>query len=92
MDINYREAIQRRKVAIELFKETIDAVKKNEHNELTLLDMRFNRGYPTVENLEEAIEVCEEEIKGYTEMIYEEQFHSLIDKRINKNWLKGLSN
>lgn len=80
--MNHREAIQRKKIAIELFEETIEIVKKNGYNELTLLDMRYNRGYPTVESLEEAIKVCEEEIKEYTEIIYEEQFQSLIDERI----------
>lgn len=86
----FTEAIQRRKVAIELFKETIEIVKKNEYNELTLLDMRYSRGYPTVENLEEAIKNCNEEIKEYTEIIYEEQFQSLIDERIIRNRLESL--
>ena len=82
MKMNYREAIQRRRVAIELFKETIEVVEKGEHNELTRLDMIYNRGYPTKENLQDAINNCENEILEYTENIYEDQFNHIIDERI----------
>ena len=80
--MNYREAIQRRKVAIELFKETIEVVEKGEHNELTRLDMMYDRGYPSIDNLQDAINNCENEILIYREKVYEEQFQSIIDERI----------
>ncbi len=80
--MNYREAIERRKVAIELFRETIEVVKTNSHNELTRLDMRYDRGYPSIDNLQDAINNCENEILIYTDKVYEEQFQSIIDERI----------
>lgn len=80
--MNYREAIERRKVAIELFRETIEVVKTNSHNELTRLDMMYDRGYPSIDNLQDAINKCENEILIYTENIYEEQFNHIIDERI----------
>lgn len=80
--MNYREAIERRKVAIELFRETIEVVKTNSHNELTRLDMRYDRGYPSIDNLQDAINNCENEILIYTDRVYEEQFQSIIDERI----------
>lgn len=85
MNINYREEIQRKKAAIELYKETIEVVKKNEHNELTLLDVEYGRGYPTIERLEKIIELFEEKIIEYRGMLYYEQFQSLIDERLKKN-------
>ena len=88
--MNYQEAINRRRVAIELFEETIEIVKKDGYNELILLDIRYGRGYPTIENLEEAIKNCNEEIQEYREMLHNKQFQTLIDERISKNRLKSL--
>lgn len=90
MKVDYREEIQRKKAAIELYKETIEVVKKNEHNELTLLDVKYGRGYPTIERLEKIIELFEEKIIEYREMLYYEQFQSLIDERIIRNRLESL--